>query len=73
LITNEDKEGFYESIEFIAGLVKATVDYMEVAETKLAKVAETKLAQVADNLAQAVAGPQVLGRKLLKRQVVNRY
>jgi hypothetical protein len=46
---------------------------MEVAETKLAKVAETKLAQVADNLAQAVAGPQVLGRKLLKRQVVNRY
>jgi hypothetical protein len=65
-LDHEDKESFSEPIKFLAGLVKAAVDFMEDAEATLAGLAKAERVQ-------AVVGPQVLARQLLKRQVVNRY
>jgi hypothetical protein len=41
----EDKNGYSESIKFLAGLVKAAVDFMELAETNLAGEAAAERVQ----------------------------
>jgi hypothetical protein len=69
-LDHEDKEGYSEPIEFLAGPVKATVYYMEVAEATLAKERE----QVVQAPRQGeVAGLGPSRRSRLKREVVNRY
>jgi hypothetical protein len=62
-LEHEDKEGFSKSIDFIAGLVKDTVDYMEAVEIKL-KTKRTPAKTV---------GVRVLAAAPLKREVVDRY
>jgi hypothetical protein len=51
---HEDKKGLSKSIKFLAGLVKAAVDSMGVAETNLA-------GEAAAEGVQAIVGPSWLG------------
>jgi hypothetical protein len=64
-LDHEDKEAFSCAIEFLAGLVKAAVDFMEEEEIKLAGEKPLKR--------DMVVGSLVLARQQLKRGVVERH